>query len=104
MKTKAAILWGQNEKWQIEEVELDPPKEGEVLVKLAATGLCHSDDHLVTGDIPMPYPVVGGHEGAGVIVQTGPGVTGVAEGDAIVFSFIPSCGRSSYCARGMQNL
>ncbi|GAA2728392.1 NDMA-dependent alcohol dehydrogenase [Actinocorallia aurantiaca] len=104
MKTKAAILWGQNEKWQIEEVELDPPKEGEVLVKLVATGLCHSDEHLVTGDIPMPLPVIGGHEGAGVVVQTGPGVTEVAEGDSIVFSFIPSCGRCSYCARGMQNL
>src|SRR6185437_6391534 len=62
MKTKAAVLWGLNEKWQIEDVGLDPPKDSEVLVKLTASGLCHSDEHLVTGDIPMPFPVVGGHE------------------------------------------
>jgi len=60
MKTKAAVLWGLNEKWQIEDVELDPPKDSEVLVKLTASGLCHSDEHLVTGDIPMPFSVVGG--------------------------------------------
>lgn len=104
MKTKAAVLWGLNEKWQVEEVELDDPKEGEVLVKLAASGLCHSDEHLVTGDIPMPFPVVGGHEGAGIVAGTGPGVKHVAEGDSVVLSFLPACGRCSYCARGMQNL
>ena len=70
MKTKAAVLWGLHEKWQVEEVELDPPKENEVLVRLTASGLCHSDEHLVTGDIPMPFPVVGGHEGRG---QSRPG-------------------------------
>jgi NDMA-dependent alcohol dehydrogenase len=104
MKTKAAVLWGLNEKWQVEEVELDPPNESEVLVKLTASGLCHSDEHLVTGDIPMPFPVVGGHEGAGVVVSVGGNVNHVAEGDSVVLSFLPSCGRCSYCARGMQNL
>ena len=104
MKTKAAVLWGLNEKWQVEEVELDGPKEHEVLVKLTASGLCHSDEHLVTGDIPMPHPVVGGHEGAGVVAGIGSHVTHVAEGDSVVRSFLPSCGRCSYCARGMQNL
>jgi len=104
MKTKAAVLWGLNEKWQVEEVELDGPKESEVLVKLTASGLCHSDEHLVTGDIPMPFPVVGGHEGAGHVVGVGANVTHVAEGDSVVLSFLPSCGRCSYCARGMQNL
>src|SRR6266566_246021 len=104
MKTKAAGLWGLNEKWQVEEVELDGPKEHEVLVKLTASGLCHSDEHLVTGDIPMPHPVVGGHEGAGVVAGIGSHVTHVAEGDSVVLSFLPSCGRCSYCARGMQNL
>lgn len=55
MKTKAAVLWGgQNEKWQVEEIDLDPPGEGEVLIKLTASGLCHSDEHLVTGDLPFP--------------------------------------------------
>lgn len=63
MKTKAAVLWGGlHQKWEIEEVELDGPKQDEVLVKLTASGLCHSDDHLVTGDMPMQLPVVGGHE------------------------------------------
>jgi len=104
MKTKAAVLWGLNEKWQVEDVELDAPKESEVLVKLTASGLCHSDEHLVTGDIPMPFPVVGGHEGAGVVVSVGGNVNHVAEGDSVVLSFLPSCGRCSYCSRGMHNL
>ena len=104
MKTKAAVLWGLHEKWQVEDVELDPPKENEVLVKLTASGLCRSDEHLVTGDIPMPFPVVGGHEGAGKVVQAGAEVKHVAEGDSVVLSFLPACGRCSYCARGMQNL
>src|SRR5215471_4835390 len=104
MKTKAAVLWGLNEKWQIEDIELDPPKEAEVLVKLTASGLCHSDEHLVTGDIPIPFPVVGGHEGAGVVAAVGDNVAHVKEGDSVVLSFVPSCGRCSYCARGMQNL
>lgn len=104
MKTKAAVLWGQHQKWQVEEIELDPPKTGEVLVKLAASGLCHSDEHLVTGDLPFPYPLVGGHEGAGVVEAVGPGVTEVAEGDHVVMTFLPACGRCSYCARGLGNL
>ncbi len=104
MKTKAAVLWGLHEKWQVEEVELDDPKESEVLVKLTASGLCHSDEHLVTGDIPIPFPMIGGHEGAGKVVQVGPNVKHVAEGDSVVLSFLPACGRCSYCARGMQNL
>ncbi len=104
MKTKAAVLWGLNEKWQVEDVELDAPKENEVLVKLTASGLCHSDEHLVTGDIPMPFPVIGGHEGAGIVAGTGANVSHVAEGDSVVLSFLPACGRCTYCARGMHNL
>src|SRR5215469_125070 len=104
MKTKAAVLYGMHEKWQIEELELDPPKAKEVMVRLTASGLCHSDEHLVTGDIPMPFPVIGGHAGAGVVVEAGAMVPHVAEGDSVVLSFLPACGRCSYCARGMQNL
>src|ERR1700704_1474311 len=103
MKTEAAVLWGLHEKWQVEEIELDGPKESEVLVKLTASGLCHSDEHLVTGDIPMPFPVVGGHEGAGIVAGVGANVTHVAEGDSVVLSFLPSCGRRSYWARGIQS-
>ena len=69
-----------------------------------APGLCHSDDHLVTGDMPMNLPVVGGHEGAGVVVEVGPGVSEVAAGDHVILSFIPACGRCRACARGMSNL
>lgn len=104
MKTKAAILWGLQEKWQVEEVDLDPPRSREVLVKLTASGLCHSDYHLVTGDIPVQLPFVGGHEGAGVVVGVGPDVTEVEEGDSVVLSFLPACGHCSYCSRGMTNL
>jgi NDMA-dependent alcohol dehydrogenase len=104
MRTKAAVLWGAGEKWQVEEVTLDPPGFNEVMVKLTASGLCHSDYHLVTGDIPIPFPVIGGHEGAGVVAAIGPGVTDIAEGDSVVLSFLPACGKCSYCARGMTNL
>ena len=76
----------------------DGPKEAEVLVKLTASGLCHSDDHLVTGDMPMRLPVVGGHEGAGVVAELGPGATEVAEGDSVVLSFIPAAA-AAYRAR-----
>jgi len=104
MKTRAAVLWGLNQKWEVEEVDLDGPKEREVLVKLTVSGLCHSDDHLVTGDMPMQLPAVGGHEGAGVVVDIGPGVSEVEVGDHVVLSFIPACGRCRECARGMSNL
>ena len=104
MKTKAAVLWGLNQKWEVEEVDLDGPKRAEVMVKMTATGLCHSDEHLVTGDSRIPLPAVGGHEGAGVVVEVGEGVTEVAEGDPVVMSFVPACGRCAPCVRGMSNL
>lgn len=104
MKTRAAVLWGLGEKWEVDEIELDPPNAGEVLVQLTASGLCHSDEHLVTGDLPFPLPVVGGHEGAGTVVEVGAGVEDIAEGDSVILTFLPSCGHCSYCARGMGNL
>ena len=95
MKTHAAVLWGPHQDWQVEEIELDPPTKGEVLVKWEAAGLCHSDEHLVTGDMVMPaevreqmglpdmFPIVGGHEGAGVVLELGEGVTSLQVGDHI---------------------
>jgi S-(hydroxymethyl)glutathione dehydrogenase/alcohol dehydrogenase len=74
------------------------------LVRWVAAGLCHSDEHLRTGDIPVRYPIVGGHEGAGVVEEVGPGVTRLAPGDHIVCSFLPTCGHCRFCARGMTNL
>ena len=105
MKTKGAILWGVGEEWSVEEIELGDPRAGEVQVQLAASGLCHSDEHLVTGGTPVAfYPVIGGHEGAGVVTKVGPGVTGLQEGDHVVTAFIPACGQCPPCSRGMQNL
>ncbi len=104
MKTKAAVLWGLHQKWEVEEIDLDGPRRAEVMVKMTASGMCHSDEHLVTGDLQMTMPVVGGHEGAGVVVEVGEGVSDVAEGDPVVLSFIPACGRCGPCARGISNL
>jgi NDMA-dependent alcohol dehydrogenase len=107
MKTKGALLWepGTGSGWSVEEIELDEPKEREALIRLAASGLCHSDDHLDTGDIPLEWaPVLGGHEGAGVVEAVGPGVTEIAVGDHVVLSFLPSCGHCVPCVAGEQNL
>ena len=104
MQTKAAILREVNTPWSVEEIELDEPQEGEVRVKLAASGMCHSDEHLTTGDLPFELPIIGGHEGAGVVTKVGPGVSWLEEGDHVVFGFIPSCGRCPSCSTGHQNL
>ena len=104
MKTKAAILWETNTPWSVEEIELDEPKAGEVLVKIVASGMCHSDEHLATGDLPFQLPIIGGHEGAGIVEKVGEGVSWLAPGDHVVFGFIPSCGRCPSCSTGHQNL
>jgi alcohol dehydrogenase (nicotinoprotein) len=104
MKTRAAVLRDMGKDWEIIEMDLDPPKEGEVLVRFAAAGLCHSDDHLRTGDIPVRYPIVGGHEGAGVVEEVGTGVSRLKPGDHVVCSFLPTCGHCRFCASGMTNL
>jgi len=104
VKTKAAILWELNTPGSVEEIELDAPKAGEVLVKIAASGMCHSDEHVVTGDLPFAMPIIGGHEGAGVVEAVGPGVSWLAPGDHVVFGFIPSCGRCPSCSTGHSNL
>ena len=104
MKTRAAALRDVGKPFEIVELDLDEPKTGEVLVRFAASGLCHSDDHLRTGDIPVRYPIVGGHEGAGIVEQVGVGVTRLAVGDHVVASFLPVCGKCRFCARGQTNL
>ncbi len=116
MKARAAVIWGLNQDWKIEEIEVDPPKANEVLIEWKAAGLCHSDEHLVTGDMVPPkefwplmgvddfFPIIGGHEGSGVVLEVGPGVTTVVPGDHIAASFVPSCGRCKYCSTGRQNL
>jgi alcohol dehydrogenase (nicotinoprotein) len=104
MKTKAAVLRDVGKDWEIVELDLDGPKAGEVLVRWVAAGLCHSDEHLRTGDIPVRYHIVGGHEGAGIVEEVGAGVTRLKPGDHIVCSFLPVCGHCRFCARGLTNL
>jgi S-(hydroxymethyl)glutathione dehydrogenase/alcohol dehydrogenase len=104
MRSQAAVLWGVGEQWKVEDVDLLEPRLNEVLVKVVATGLCHSDDHAVTGDMPTNYPVIGGHEGAGIVEAVGPGVSRLRPGDHVVLAFNPPCGRCRYCARGQSNL
>jgi NDMA-dependent alcohol dehydrogenase len=104
LRTRAAVLWDRNKDWSVEEIELDPPKQGEVLVAVGGSGLCHSDEHVVTGDLPTGLPLVGGHEGAGIVEEVGPGVTGLASGDRVIFSFVPSCGQCRDCASGRGSI
>ena len=104
MRTKAAIIREPGKPWEITELELDEPKAGEVRIAFKASGMCHSDEHLQTGDSTGRLPMVGGHEGAGVIEAVGPDVTRVKVGDHVVCSFIPACGICRYCSTGRQNL
>ncbi|MET7767205.1 NDMA-dependent alcohol dehydrogenase [Nocardia sp. NPDC005366] len=105
MKVKAAVVDEVGAPWRITEVELGDPVAGEVQVKLTASGLCHSDVHVSAGSSPVPFfPVLGGHEGAGVVTKVGPGVRGLEEGDHVVLAFIPACGTCRPCASGLQNL
>lgn len=104
MRTRAAIIREPGKPWELTDLELDEPHAGEVRIKLAASGLCHSDEHLRTGDSRCRLPIVGGHEGAGVVEAVGSGVTRVAPGDRVVCSFIPVCGTCRYCSTGRQNL
>lgn len=110
------MLRGTDRQWEIETIRIDPPRIGEVLVEWKVAGLCHSDEHFVTGDM-VPgddvlemvgvdhfFPIVGGHEGAGVVVEVGEGVTSLAPGDHVSASFVPSCGTCRYCSSGRQNL
>ncbi|ADP81523.1 NDMA-dependent alcohol dehydrogenase [Pseudofrankia inefficax] len=107
MLTKAAVLFEQPGKWELAEVELEPPRQDELLVRMVAAGLCHSDDHIVTGDLPVAdgsLPMAGGHEGAGIVEEVGPHTPGWQVGDRVVLSFLPMCGTCRWCASGMQNL
>ena len=104
MKTKAAVIRGVGLDWEVREMELDPPKAHEVLIRFLYAGLCHSDEHLRHGDSWHRFPIVGGHEGAGIIEEVGPDVTRVRPGDHVVCSFIPSCGHCRFCSTGAQNL
>jgi len=102
VKTIAAVAHEAGKPLEIEELDLDGPREGEVLVRYTHAGLCHSDLHVMNGELAGWLPMVLGHEGAGVVEDVGQGVTRVAPGDHIVCSFIPSCGHCHWCATGQE--
>ena len=104
MKTQAAVFYEVNNPFEVETLDLAGPRAGEVLVKLAATGVCHSDWHLVIGATQHPLPVVPGHEGAGVVQEIGPGVTRVKLGDHVALNWAPNCGSCFYCLNDRPNL
>jgi NDMA-dependent alcohol dehydrogenase len=106
MRARAALLWEQPGKWQVEDVEIpDHPGPHEVLVQMTSSGLCHSDDHVATGDLPVGHlPFCGGHEGSGIIREVGPQVRDLAVGDHVITSFLPACGKCRWCASGNSNL
>ena len=101
---KAAVLYKRGGPLVVEEIDLDGPRSGEVLVRLAASGVCRSDLHLMRGVHPAPLPIVLGHEGAGVVEEVGEGVTHVRPGDHVVLSWLPHCGRCRFCAAGRPTL
>jgi S-(hydroxymethyl)glutathione dehydrogenase / alcohol dehydrogenase len=100
---RAAVLYEFDAPLVVDEVELDPPRTGEVLVRMAASGVCHSDLHVKQGIHPTELPVVLGHEGAGVVEEVGAGVGDLAPGDHVLLTWLPYCGRCRYCARGTPN-
>ena len=112
MKTRAAVLerlgaprpYAESQPLTVDEVDLDPPGDGELLVRIEAAGVCHSDLSVVDGSRPRPVPMVLGHEAAGVVETVGTGVTDVAVGDHVVLAFVPSCGRCGACASGRPAL
>jgi alcohol dehydrogenase (nicotinoprotein) len=104
MKTRAAVVYGLNQPFVVKDLELEAPKAREVLVHLAASGVCHSDWHHVVGDQIAQLPMVFGHEGAGIVEAIGPEVQHVKPGDHVVMSYIPSCGKCYWCTAGKTNL
>jgi len=105
VRTRAAVLHGYAEPLEICELELEPPREGEVLVHVAAAGVCHTDLHLADGHLgDGRHPIVLGHEGAGIVEAAGEGVVGIAPGDPVAFCFVPACGGCGACAAGRRNL
>jgi alcohol dehydrogenase len=114
MKSRAAILHNVGGPWSVEAFELDPPRTGEVLLRMAAAGLCHSDTHILNGYVNAPPepgqpaprrpPTIGGHEGSAIVMAVGEGVTQFAPGDHVVTSFVPACGQCRWCSTGKQYL
>ncbi|WP_209877011.1 S-(hydroxymethyl)glutathione dehydrogenase/class III alcohol dehydrogenase [Azospirillum soli] len=105
MKSRAAVAWAANRPLDIEEVEVAAPKQGEVLVRIVATGVCHTDAYTLSGkDSEGVFPSILGHEGAGIVEEVGPGVTSVQVGDHVIPLYTPECGKCKFCLSGKTNL
>ena len=105
MKTRAAVAWEAKKPLTIETVDLDGPRAGEVLVEIKATGICHTDEFTRSGADPEGlFPAILGHEGAGVVVDIGPGVTSLKKGDHVIPLYTPECRQCEYCLSGKTNL
>src|SRR3954447_19076314 len=103
-KMTAAVFEGADPPLVLDEISIPPPRAGEVLVRVAACGVCHSDLSVIDGSFPAPLPVVLGHEAAGVVEEVGAGVTSVAAGDQVVLTPLPACGTCYFCTRGNPTL
>jgi NDMA-dependent alcohol dehydrogenase len=104
MKARAAVLFEVGKRLEIREVEVQSPRAGEVLVRMAAGGVCHSDLHVMTGHLAAPLPAILGHEGSGVVAEVGPGVTSIRPGDHVIPLWRLSCGECEYCTGGRSAL
>ncbi len=105
IKTRAAVAWAPNEPLKIEELDLMPPQKGEVLVRIAATGVCHTDAYTLSGqDSEGVFPCVLGHEGAGIVEAVGEGVTDFEVGDHVIPLYTAECGKCKFCLSGKTNL
>jgi S-(hydroxymethyl)glutathione dehydrogenase/alcohol dehydrogenase len=105
VKVKAAVAWEAGKPLEIETIDLEGPRQGECLVRLAATGVCHTDAYTLSGRDPEGlFPVVLGHEGAGVVEEIGPGVRSLGPGDHVIPLYIPECRECRYCLSGRTNL
>lgn len=105
MKTRAAVAWEAGKPLTIEEIEIQGPKTGEVLLRLVATGVCHTDAFTLSGEDPEGiFPVILGHEGGAVVEEIGPGVTSVSVGDHVIPLYTPECGSCKFCLSGKTNL
>lgn len=105
MKSIAAVAWAKGQPLEIEEIEVASPKTGEVMVKMTASGVCHTDAYTLSGDDPEGiFPSILGHEGAGIVVEVGSGVKSVAVGDHVIPLYIPECGSCKFCMSGRTNL
>src|SRR5690554_6592215 len=105
MRTTAAVALGPGKPLEIMEVNLEGPKKGEVLIEIKATGLCHTDEFTLSGDDPEgAFPAILGHEGAGVVIEVGEGVTSLEVGDHVIPLYTPECRECEYCLNPKTNL